>query len=278
MTNAGYVVPKNAQLTATTSLTEVMLRGLRLDFVDYFDGVYVPFVQAREPGVTREQLIDAGQLRSIEGYLRQDPRVVLVGTQDDVILSRAEVLLAAGRIRRAGAPLPDRRALRQHGPARVRALDAGADCSIRRRARELARPRGPGAGHGSRRLRRDPGHQPRHRPTAASSCRPGSRRLDIPLAGLRPLGRHQSCDLQVQRPVRPSTYSCRWSAAYEFVTPDFIETRVTDFFSNLTEFRNATQRAIPGPSRHRRAGGDPLRTQFDRRCCSACSMSRRRWA
>lgn len=28
--------------------------------------------------------------------------------------------------------------------------------------------------------------------------------------------------------------------AYEFVTPDFIEARVSDFFSNLTEFRNAT--------------------------------------
>ena len=50
MTNAGYVVPKNAQLTATTSLTDVMIQGMRLNFVDYFDGVYVPFVQAREPG------------------------------------------------------------------------------------------------------------------------------------------------------------------------------------------------------------------------------------
>jgi phospholipid-binding lipoprotein MlaA len=28
--------------------------------------------------------------------------------------------------------------------------------------------------------------------------------------------------------------------AYEYVTPDFIENRVTSFFSNLTEFRNAT--------------------------------------
>ena len=27
---------------------------------------------------------------------------------------------------------------------------------------------------------------------------------------------------------------------YEFVTPDFIEDRVTNFFSNLSEFRNAT--------------------------------------
>ena len=93
MTNAGYVVPKNAQLTATTSLTEVMLQGLRLNFVNYFDGVYVPNVQAREPGVTREQLIDAGEpaIRS-STICGSDPRVVLVGTQDDVILSRAEVL------------------------------------------------------------------------------------------------------------------------------------------------------------------------------------------
>ena len=71
-----------------------MLQGLRLNFVNYFDGVYVPKVQAREPGVTRQQLIDRASLRSIECYLRQDQRVVLVGTQDDVILSRGEVLLA----------------------------------------------------------------------------------------------------------------------------------------------------------------------------------------
>ena len=91
MTNAGYVVPKNARLTPTTSLTEVMLQGMRLTFVDFFDGVYVPKVQAREPGVTRQQLINRASLRSIESYLRQDQRVVLLGTQDDVILSRAEV-------------------------------------------------------------------------------------------------------------------------------------------------------------------------------------------
>jgi pimeloyl-ACP methyl ester carboxylesterase len=92
MTNAAYVVPKNARLTATTSLTDVMLEGLRLNFVDYFDGLYVPALQRREPGVTREELIARASLRSIEGYLRQDQRVVLLGTQDDVILSRDEML------------------------------------------------------------------------------------------------------------------------------------------------------------------------------------------
>jgi hypothetical protein len=92
MTNAAYVVPKNAQLTATTSLTEVMLEGLRLNFVNFFDGLYVPHVQASEPGVTRAELIARTSLRSIEDYLRQDQRVVLLGTQDDVILSRDEML------------------------------------------------------------------------------------------------------------------------------------------------------------------------------------------
>jgi pimeloyl-ACP methyl ester carboxylesterase len=91
MTNAAYVVPKNARLTATTSLTDVMIQGMRLNFVNYFDDVYVPFRQARAPGITRQQLIDQASLYPIEHHLRTDPRVVLLGTADDVILSRGEV-------------------------------------------------------------------------------------------------------------------------------------------------------------------------------------------
>jgi hypothetical protein len=91
MTNAAYVVPKNAQLSATTSLTDVMLEGLRLNFVDFFDGLYMPSVLGREPGVTRAELVERASLRSLEGYLRQDQRVVMLGTQDDVILSRSEM-------------------------------------------------------------------------------------------------------------------------------------------------------------------------------------------
>ncbi len=92
MTNAGYVVPKNAQLTATTSLTDVLIVGLGLNFIDFFDGIYVPSIQAREPRVTRDELIRRASLYPIESYLRRDPRVVMLGTQDDVILSRDEML------------------------------------------------------------------------------------------------------------------------------------------------------------------------------------------
>ncbi len=91
MTNAAYVVPKNARLTATTSLTDVMIQGMRLNFVDYIDAIYIPYMQSRYPGSTRDQLIAEASLQPIERYLRTDPRVVLVGTADDIILSRAEV-------------------------------------------------------------------------------------------------------------------------------------------------------------------------------------------
>jgi hypothetical protein len=91
MTNAGYVVPKNAALTATTSLTNVLLAGLRLNFVDYFDDVYIPYYRQRQPGVTRDELIARASLRRIEPYLRSSGRVVMLGTEDDVILAPGEV-------------------------------------------------------------------------------------------------------------------------------------------------------------------------------------------
>jgi hypothetical protein len=95
MTRSGYLVSKDARLIGTTSLTDILLVGLSLNFVDFFDGVYVPHALATEPGMTRERLIERESLRRIEGYLRRDPRVVLLGTQDDVILSREEVFWLA---------------------------------------------------------------------------------------------------------------------------------------------------------------------------------------
>ena len=90
MTNAGYIVPKNAHLTATTSLTDIFLQGMGLNFVDYFDDVYLPFMRERHPELTRDDLIQAAGLHAIEGYLRTSPRVVMLGTQDDIILAPGE--------------------------------------------------------------------------------------------------------------------------------------------------------------------------------------------
>ncbi|MFO1072145.1 MAG: alpha/beta fold hydrolase [Geminicoccaceae bacterium] len=91
MTRAGYMVPKDAHLTVATSLTDVLLLGLNLDFARYFEQVFLPHVLAMRPQATRAELIEAASLRSIEPYLRTAPGVVLVGTADDPILRPGEV-------------------------------------------------------------------------------------------------------------------------------------------------------------------------------------------
>lgn len=92
MTNSGYVVPKDAQLTATTSLTDVFLQGMGLNFIDYFDDVYVPFARRRYPDITREEMIERASLRSIESYMRRAERLVLLGTADDIILAPGDAV------------------------------------------------------------------------------------------------------------------------------------------------------------------------------------------
>ena len=49
--------------------------------------------------------------------------------------------------------------------------------------------------------------------------------------------------------------------AYEFVTPDFVEDRISDFFDNLTRDPDLRQRAAAAQGRDRGPGGDPLRRQ-----------------
>lgn len=90
MTNAGYIVPKNAVIRIPTTLTDVFVKGFGLNFEDYFDGVYVPYYAKRYPGLTREDMIKQASLRAIEGFLRKDQRVRVISNEDDIILSRGE--------------------------------------------------------------------------------------------------------------------------------------------------------------------------------------------
>ena len=74
-----------------------------------------------------------------------------------------------------------------------------------------------------------------------------------PLHELTPEQRAQPSPLRVYDPIEGANraiynFNARFdeyvflpvTRAYEYVTPDFLEQRVTDFFSNLTEFRNAS--------------------------------------
>ncbi|MHB8810039.1 MAG: alpha/beta hydrolase, partial [Desulfobulbaceae bacterium] len=69
MTHGGYVVPKNRELKNSDSLEDYFWTCLHLSFLDYFNEYFVPYFQNRHPGLTKEELLEALSLRSIESYL-----------------------------------------------------------------------------------------------------------------------------------------------------------------------------------------------------------------
>lgn len=91
LTHSNYVVPADAQLTPLTGLTNVFTVGNFLSFQDYFDQVYMPYYQKREPGLTRDQAIADARLQAIEPYLRSNPRIGVFTNADDIILAPGEL-------------------------------------------------------------------------------------------------------------------------------------------------------------------------------------------
>jgi hypothetical protein len=87
MTNAGVIVPKNLVLGSSDSLTDYLKVVSRATFVDYFDELLFPYFKAKHPHLTPERAIEVDSLYYIEGYLRNTPKIGLMGNEDDVILT-----------------------------------------------------------------------------------------------------------------------------------------------------------------------------------------------
>jgi hypothetical protein len=90
MTNGGYVVPKNRVLEFNDDLTEYMQVSNHLSFIDYFNEYFYPYFQKKRPGLTREALISSLGLKSIEGYLKGNPKFGAMTNENDFILSAAD--------------------------------------------------------------------------------------------------------------------------------------------------------------------------------------------
>ncbi|HEX5679207.1 MAG TPA: hypothetical protein VFX82_00140, partial [Desulfobacterales bacterium] len=91
MANYGLIVPKNRVLGSADSLTDYMKVTTRISFIDYFDEFFYPYFQSRNPGLTKEALIASTSLRSIESYLRNSPKIILMDNEDDLILTPADL-------------------------------------------------------------------------------------------------------------------------------------------------------------------------------------------
>lgn len=91
ITNAGYVVPKNLRLSINEPLADYFKVLNRLSFLDYFNGLMLPHLQARDPGLTEAEILNSLSLRSIEDYLRRSRKIGLMHNEDDIILLPGEI-------------------------------------------------------------------------------------------------------------------------------------------------------------------------------------------
>jgi hypothetical protein len=91
MTHGGYVVPKNRELRNSDSLEDYFWTSLHLSFLDYFNEYFVPNFQSRQPGLTREELLETLSLRSIESYLASSAKIGVITNEDDFILAPGEL-------------------------------------------------------------------------------------------------------------------------------------------------------------------------------------------
>jgi hypothetical protein len=87
MTNFGVIKPKNLVLGRADSLTDYFKVSSRMSFVDYFEELFYPYFQSERPGLTQAALIERSSLRSIDSYLRNNPKIMLMGNADDLILT-----------------------------------------------------------------------------------------------------------------------------------------------------------------------------------------------
>lgn len=91
MTNSGVIVPKNLELGPASSLTEYFEVAMRMNFINYFDDLYYPYFKARDPSITRQELIDQASLESIRDFLAHAEHVGLMTNEDDIILVPGQI-------------------------------------------------------------------------------------------------------------------------------------------------------------------------------------------
>lgn len=89
--NLGAFIYKNHNISKFESVTHSMLSANNTTFTNYFDKAIVPWSQAEDKSITRDELIDELGLTSIESYLRNSDKIHMVTNADDIILVDGEV-------------------------------------------------------------------------------------------------------------------------------------------------------------------------------------------
>jgi hypothetical protein len=92
MTHSGWIVPKNLELTKSSSTTDYGKVAARAGgFGFYAENLLLPVLQKDNPKLTLAQLIQQSSLTSIEDYLKNSDKIGLVTNEDDFILGPGDM-------------------------------------------------------------------------------------------------------------------------------------------------------------------------------------------
>lgn len=273
-TDAGYIKPKYLRLSTTDSLTRYFDVADLVTFSDYFRDLLLPYFSEQYPGMTEQQLIAQFSLKSIEPFLRNSSSVFLFHNADDVTLAPGEIDYLAG-------VFGSRARIYPHGGhcgnvtyrvnvAHMLAVfgDAPAAGGSPPVLVLDTEPVGPESGEATP----PPFTAPRTAAAATGEAaaqvgrRTSPEKSGAPEAGKTLSARRQykeptkpglSYIIDVYDPMEPANRALyRFNAlfdeylflpvtrAYEFVTPNFVQERVSGIFSNISDVRSLTNAVL----------------------------------
>ncbi|MRR33333.1 alpha/beta fold hydrolase [bacterium] len=274
-TDAGYIKPKYLRLSTTDSLTRYFDVADLVTFSDYFRDLLLPYFSEQSPGMTEQQLTAQFSLKSIEPFLRNSSAVFLFHNADDVTLAPGEIDYLAG-VFGSRARIYPRGGHCGNITYRVNVTDMlsvfrdtpAASGSPPVLVQDTA-PVGPDSGEATPPPFTAPRPAPAPAATAArpvappASPGPKARTGDSrEIAAARrqykePAKPGLSYIIDVYDPIEPANRALyRFNAvfdeylflpvtrAYEFVTPNFVQDRVSGIFSNISDVRSLSNAVL----------------------------------
>jgi pimeloyl-ACP methyl ester carboxylesterase len=91
MRHGGYIYPKDKPFTRTTNLDLYMAVALRTDFMDYLNDVFYESRRAKNPRLTKQDVIVDTNLESLAAYIIRNPKFAMITNHDDIILGPGDV-------------------------------------------------------------------------------------------------------------------------------------------------------------------------------------------
>jgi len=280
-TNAGYIKPKNTRLSTTDSLTRYFIVSDLVSFEDYFRDLLLPYYLEQSPDMSEQKLIDQLSLKSIEPFLRNSGSVYLFHNADDILLvpgeidylkdlfgSRARIypygshcgnLMYRTNVSDMLAVLQEKAALQPPGenpePAPVLSMEFSpvpADSGVSAPPAFTApRPASPSIGAISKEIDR------RSSPGSAVDTGKAVEIIAARRSFDKEINPGLSYVIDVYDPLEPLNRALyRFNAvfdeylflpvtrAYEFVTPYFIQDRISGIFSNISEIKTLANSLI----------------------------------